>query len=191
MIAADPDLSGELRLAAGRFALAPLSADDADDVLAEFSDPAVVEWMDIEPLRDIAEAKLIVGWAQDQRALGAGLRWAIRERASGAFAGTCGFNHIVVERGRRGEIAYDLARGWQGRGVMGEVLPAVIDFGFGHLRLHRLEAMVTPGNDRSCRLLDRHGFVREGVLVGFGFWKGRYWDQIVYGLTATDASPTL
>jgi ribosomal-protein-alanine N-acetyltransferase len=191
MIAADPDLSGELRLAAGRFDLVPLSADDAGDLLGEFSDPRVVEWMDIEALRGIDEARLIIGWALGQRALGAGLRWAVRERAGGAFAGTCGFNRLVVERGRRGEIAYDLAHAWQGRGVMGEVLPAVIAFGFGPLALHRLEALVTPGNDRSCRLLERHGFTREGVLAGHGFWKGRYWDQIVYGLTRPGGSPTL
>jgi ribosomal-protein-alanine N-acetyltransferase len=191
MSLADPDLSGELRLNAGRFDLVPLSADDAGDLLAEFSDPRVVEWMDIEPLRGIDEARLVIGWALDQRALGVGLRWAIREGASGAFAGTCGFNRIVIERGRRGEIAYDLAHAWQGRGVMGEVLPAVIGFGFGHLALHRLEALVTPGNARSCLLLERHGFRREGVLAGYGFWKGRYWDQIVYGLTRPDGSPTL
>jgi ribosomal-protein-alanine N-acetyltransferase len=180
-----------LRLAAGRFDLAPLGAADAGDLLAEFSDPRVVEWMDIDPLRDLDEALAIVGWAADMRALGAGLRWAIRERAGGVFVGTCGFNAIVVERGRRGEIAYDLHRAWQGRGVMAEILPVAMAFGFGRLALHRLEAMVTPGNDRSCRLLERHGFRREGLLAGHAFWKGRYWDQIVYGLTRRPEAPTL
>ena len=191
MIVSDPDLSGDLALRAGSFDLTPLCAADAPDVLAEFSDPRVVEWMDIDPLHDLDEANLIIGWAVDQLALGAGLRWAIRERDSGSFVGTCGFNRIIVERGRRGEIAYDLMPDWQGRGAMGEVLPAAIEFGFGRLALHRLEALVTPGNQRSCALLERHGFVREGVLAGYGFWKGRYWDQIVYGLTREGASPTL
>jgi ribosomal-protein-alanine N-acetyltransferase len=184
MISPDPDLAGDISLQAGRFQLTPLSIADAPDLLAEFSDPRVVEWMDIDPLRNLAEAELIAGWAQDQLALGVGLRWGIRERIGGAFAGTCGFNRIVLERGRRGEIAYDLAVDWQRRGVMGEVLPEVMAFGFGRLALHRLEALVTPGNLPSCRLLERHGFAREGVLAAHAFWKGRYWDQIVYGLTA-------
>jgi [ribosomal protein S5]-alanine N-acetyltransferase len=67
----------------------------------------------------------------------------------------------------------------------------LIDFGLDTLALHRLEAMVTPGNGRSCRLLERHGFVFEGVLAGYGYWKGRYWDQIVYGLTRGSLDPTL
>jgi ribosomal-protein-alanine N-acetyltransferase len=191
MITPDPDLTGDLIVAAGRFDLRPLDTDDAEDLLAEFSDPRVVEWMDIEPLKDVEEARAIIGWAQDQRALGVGLRWAIRDRASGKFVGTCGFNRIVVERGRRGEIAYDLAIGWHGRGVMSAVLPAVVDFGWRQLGLHRLEALVTPGNQRSCALLERHGFNREGVLAGHGFWKGRYFDQIVYGLTREPSVPTL
>jgi ribosomal-protein-alanine N-acetyltransferase len=191
MIAPDPDLTGDLVLAAGRFDLRPLEMSDAADVLAEFSDPRVVEWMDIEPLRDLDEARAIVSWAQNQRALGAGCRWSIRDRAGGDFVGTCGFNQIVVERGRRGEIAYDLTIPWQGRGVMQAVLPAVVDFGWRRLTLHRLEAMVTPGNQRSWALLERHGFTREGVLAGYGFWKGRYFDQIVYGLTREQQAPTL
>jgi ribosomal-protein-alanine N-acetyltransferase len=191
VITPDPDLTGNLRLSAGLFDLAPLAVEDAPDLLAEFSDPRVVEFMDIDPLQSLDEALVIIGWAQDQLALGAGLRWAIRARDSGEFLGTCGFNRIVVERGRRGEIAYDLKSAWQGRGVMTQVLPAVLAFGFERLGLHRLEAMVTPGNHRSCRLLERHGFRREGVMAGHAFWKGRYWDQIVYGLTRPDAAPTL
>ena len=170
MIAPDPDLSGDLVLAAGAFDLTPLRPADAEDLLAEFSDPRVVEWMDIDPLQTLEEAEAIISWAGDQRALGAGVRWAIRLRGIGAFAGTCGYNRIVLERGRRGEIAYDLCRAWQGRGVMRDVLPAVMEFGWRRLALHRLEALVTPGNERSCALLERHGFAREGVLAGYGFW---------------------
>jgi ribosomal-protein-alanine N-acetyltransferase len=191
MIAPDPDLTGDMVLAAGRFDLRPLEASDAEDLLAEFADPRVVEWMDIEPLTDIEEANAIIGWARNQRALGAGLRWAIRDRAGGEFLGTCGFNRIIVERGRRGEIAYDLAFRWQGQGVMAAVLPAVVEFGWRRLDLHRLEALVTPGNRRSCVLLERHDFRREGVLAGYGYWKGGYVDQIVYGLTQARGAPTL
>lgn len=187
MISADPDLSGDLRISTEVFELTPLCHDDAGDLLAEFGDPGVVEWMDIEPLETLEQATSIIDWAAGQRALGAGVRWAIRRRCDGAFVGTCGFNRIILERGRRGEIAYDLTRAWQGLGVMSQVLPAVIAFGWERLRLHRQEALVTPGNARSCALLERHGFLREGELAGYGFWKGRFWDQIVYGKVADPA----
>ena len=184
MISPDPDLSGDLALVVGPFDLRPLAPSDAPDFLAELADPAVTQFMDIDPLTQIDEAEAIIAWAQNQRALGAGVRWSIRERASGAFVGSCGFNAIVLERGRRGEIAYDLGRAWWGQGVMAAILPALVDFGFGRLGLHRLEAMVSPGNDRSSRLLERHGFIREGVLAGYGYWKSAWQDVIVYGRVA-------
>jgi ribosomal-protein-alanine N-acetyltransferase len=184
VIAPDPDLSGDLAIAVGGLDLRPLDDADAGDLLAHFADPAVVEYMDIDTLTQIDEARAIIDWAKGQRALGAGLRWTIREREGGALAGTCGFNALTVERGRRGEIAYDLSARWQGRGVMSQILPRLIEFGLGRLALHRLEALVTPGNAPSSRLLERHGFAREGVLKGYGFWKGRYWDQIVYARLA-------
>jgi len=184
MVFADPDLSGDLALIVGDFDLRPLGDADAGDLLIHFSDPAVTQFMDIDPMTQLDEAEATIQWAKSQRALGAGLRWAIRERSGGALAGTCGFNTLVVERGRRGEVAYDLGQAWWGKGVMGAVMPSLLDFGFHRLALHRLEAMVTPGNERSCRLLERHGFVREGGLAGYGYWKGRYWDQMIYSRMA-------
>lgn len=172
------------------FVLAALAEGDAPDLLAHFGDPQVVEWLDIEPLTSLAEARETVAWAQARLAAGKGLRWSIRSEAGGAFVGTCGFNSLVLDRGRRGEIAYDLSRAWWGRGVMDAVLPLVIAFGFEALRLRRLEAMVTPGNRHSCALLERWGFACEGVLKDYGYWKGRYFDQLLYALTASGFAPT-
>jgi ribosomal-protein-alanine N-acetyltransferase len=107
---------------------------------------------------------------------------------SGGFVGTCGFHLMTFERGRRAEVGYDLGRVHWGRGVMDEVLPVVLAFGFGVFGLRRIEAMVTPGNARSCALLERHGFRREGLLRDHGYWKERFWDQILYARLATDAS---
>jgi len=173
------------------FDLRLLEEDDAADLLTHFSDPRVTEYLDIDPLSGLDEAKATIAWAQTLHNAGRGLRWGIRERPGGAFIGTCGFNTLIFERGRRGEVAYDLSTAWWGRGVMSGIMPALIDYGLGTLALHRLEAMVTPGNERSCRLLERHGFSREGLLSGYGFWKGRYWDQIVYGLTQGRGDSTL
>jgi len=179
------DLAGEdLTMRVARFDLRPLEDADAGDLFEHFCDPRVVEFMDIDPLVEVAEAQAIIAWAKTLRERGQGLRWTIREAASGGFVGTCGFNLLVFDRGRRGEIAYDLGHAWWGEGVMAQLMPALIAFAFDRLGVHRIDAMVTPGNERSCRLLERHGFSREGVLRGYGYWKGAYWDQIVYARIA-------
>lgn len=173
-------LAGDVGLRTARFELWPLAGPDAADLLDEFSDAEVVRYMDIEAHDDIAQAQAVIEWTQTIRAEGDGIRWAIREREGRAFVGTCGFNNLVWDRGCRGEIGYDVRRELWGQRVMDEVLPAVLQFGFFRLGLRRIEAMVTPGNDPSCALLERHGFAREGLLREYGFWKDAFWDQIVY-----------
>ena len=162
--------------------LRPMEAGDAAELLVLFGDPEVAEFMDIAPLTEIGEAREIVAWAMQLAGRNQGVRWTIRR--GGRLIGTVGFNSLELERGRRGEVAYDLARAEWGRGVMSGILPHVMAFGYERIGLRRLEAMVTAGNLRSCALLERHGFAREGVLRDHGYWNGRFWDQIVYGRLA-------
>jgi ribosomal-protein-alanine N-acetyltransferase len=175
----------EPRLSTARFSLSPLQHSDRDDLFAHFSDPATVEFMDIAPMTAIAEADEAIAWATRLLDAGEGVRWAIRDRAGG-FAGTIGFNNMVRERGSRGEIGYDVVRPQWRQGVMGEVLPAVLDHAFRTLGLHRVEAMVTPGNAASVGLLTAHGFRLEGLLRDHGHWRGRFWDQQLFARLSTD-----
>lgn len=169
-----------------RFVMRPLEAADGPELLTLFGDPDVAEFMDIDPLEEVEEALGVIAWACERREAGLGVRWAIRPAAGGPLLGTCGFNALELDRGRRGEVAYDLARAHWGRGVMSEILPRLLTFGFEGLGLRRIEAFVTPGNERSCRLLERHGFLREARLRDHGFWKGRFWDQLIYARLADD-----
>ena len=171
-------------LQAGPYRLTPLTLNDAAGLLALFGDPAVAEFMDIAPLAEVSEAHEIIAWAQELAGQNRGLRWAIRREGDDTLIGTIGFNALELERGRRGEIAYDLARSEWGRGVMRQIMPYVIGFGFERLGLRRLEAMVTLGNTRSSNLLERNGFLLEGTLRDHAFWKGRFWDQLIYGRLA-------
>ncbi|MGH6965658.1 MAG: GNAT family N-acetyltransferase [Phenylobacterium sp.] len=172
-------------LSTARFDLAPLQPSDRQDLFAHFSDPATVEFMDIAPMTDIAEADETIAWTTRLLDEDAGLRWAIRDR-DGGFAGTIGFNSLVREHGSRGEIGYDVVRARWRQGVMGGVLPVVLDHGFAGLGLHRIEATVTPGNAASVALLTRHGFRREGLLRGHGHWKGAFQDVEMFARLAGD-----
>lgn len=176
---------GPLELETDRFVLRPLTPRDAGGLLAHFRDPEVTEFMDIEPLRTLGEAQAVVAWAGGLLAQGCGIRWGVRTKDGQRLIGTCGFNTLEFERGRRGELAYDVAVVFWGQGVMHEVLPLVLDFGFGRIGLRRIEAMVTDGNVRSTRLLERLGFACEGRLRDHAYWKGRFWDQLVYARLAS------
>ena len=131
------------------FQLTPLAGTDGRDLVAHLGDPATVEHMDIDALADLAGAQAIIAWAASLLATGHGVRWAIRDHA-GAFVGTAGFNALVRERASRGELAYDVVRPRWRQGVMAELLPALLAYGYGDLGLRRIEALVTPGNTASA-----------------------------------------
>jgi ribosomal-protein-alanine N-acetyltransferase len=176
-------VAGEL--ATANFRLTPLADGDRDELFSHLSDAATVEFMDIDPLADLAGADAIIAWATGLATSGDGVWWAVRDR-DGAFVGTTGFAGFVRERGSRGELSYNVVRARWRQGVMAEVLPVVLDHGFRAFDLHRIEALVTPGNVGSAALLERHGFVLEGTLRDHAFWKGRYWDQWLYARLAGD-----
>ena len=67
-----------------------------------------------------------------------------------------------------GELGYLLSPEARGRGVMTSALRLVIDWALGDpLRLERVQAMTDPANEASMRVLERLGFVREGVLRSY------------------------
>lgn len=177
--AAGEALSG---LATADFDLKPLAPDDREELLRHLGDPETVEFMDIAPMPDLAAADAMIAWAEGLAAKG-GAWWAMRDRA-GAFVGTAGLIPTERERGSRGEVSYNVVRARWRQGVMAQVLPALLGHGFETLGLHRIEALVTPGNLASAALLERHGFSREATLRDYGFWKGRYWDQWLYARLA-------
>ena len=61
-------LSRDLDMATPRFALSPLDWSDVSDLFAHFSDPRVIEFLDIDVLTDREEAEGIIAWARTSRA---------------------------------------------------------------------------------------------------------------------------
>lgn len=169
------------RLDMGPLVLQPFTSSDGQDLLRHFGREDVTEYMDMDPITSVAEAEEIIDWAEGIRARAEGVRWAIRYKDGGEFLGTAGFNSIVRARGSRAEIAYDLYPDYWGRGLMRGIIRRLLVFADVELGLRRVEAMVTPGNVRSCRLLEACGFEEEGCLKQYGYWKGAFWDQLIYG----------
>ncbi len=99
--------------------------------------------------------------------------------------GTCTV-YSLDPRNRRAEIGYALVRDCWGRGLMSEALGALIGYAFGPLDLARLEADVDPRNAASIRIIERLGFVREGLLRERWRVGGGTQDSLILGLLRRD-----
>ena len=86
------------------------------------------------------------------------------DKSSKVTIGECGF-HTWNKSHNRAEVFYSLRADRDKRkGLMTEALKAVLDFGFRELQLHRIEALIAPGNIPSVKLVARYGFTKEGTM---------------------------
>lgn len=81
-----------------------------------------------------------------------------------------------------GTLSYWLFDAYRGRGFASEAVSLLVDYAFGALGLHRIEAAVFAENDASRRLLERLGFVHEGTLRECRLLDGTYGDADRYAV---------
>lgn len=88
-------------------------------------------------------------------------------------------------------VGYVVDRAVSGQGVATEALRQVIEFAFGELDLHRLQAEVTPHNRASQRVLMHCGFLRYGRAPQYLQVDGRWQTHDLFQLInrAHDRTP--
>ncbi|TDQ63956.1 ribosomal-protein-alanine N-acetyltransferase [Maritalea mobilis] len=69
------------------------------------------------------------------------------------------------------------------KGIMSEAVARVLPFIFDELDLHRAEAACLVDNQRSMRVLEKNGFMREGQAEGYLKIDGKWQDHVLFGLT--------
>jgi [ribosomal protein S5]-alanine N-acetyltransferase len=114
------------------------------------------------------------------------LRWGIVYKDAppqdeDAVIGMVGFNYWN-RRDHRASIGYDLARAYWGKGFMPEALRAILRFGFEQMALNRIEADCSEDNTASIRVLEKLGFVREGIQREQYFDEGGYHNLWLFSL---------
>lgn len=173
------------KLVTRRLRLRELASHDAPAIVELFNDADVAQFHNLGPMTDISDAAEAIGRVREGTLAGRMLRWAITVPPIDLAIGTVGFLNISPAD-RRAAIGYDLARRCWGQGLATEAVGAVVRHGFQSLELHRIEADVMAGNERSMRLLRTHGFVEEGQLRDYAFFKGRFHTLVRFSLLATD-----
>lgn len=168
-------------LPARRVALRWLQARDVPDLFAVFGDPEVMRYWSRPPMEVLAEAEALLHEIHALHAQRSLFQWAVALLDSDRVIGTCTLFHLDRTH-RRAEIGYALRRAHWGQGLASEAVATLIQFAFGTLDLHRLEADVDPRNKRSLRLLERLGFEREGHLRERYHVGGESQDAVLLGL---------
>ncbi|BAX61475.1 GNAT family N-acetyltransferase [Burkholderia stabilis] len=168
-----------------RLVLRPLREADAQAFFEIWSDAEAMRYFSFEPMTHIEQAAERVTRNLKTSASGQDFVCVLESRETGEALGECALFH-AHEQCRRAEIGFSLRRKYWSGGYMREAASAVIDHAFGTLRLNRLEADIDPRNVASARLLERLGFVREGLLRERWIVGDEVSDSALYGLLASD-----
>jgi [ribosomal protein S5]-alanine N-acetyltransferase len=125
------------------------------------------------PPRDAGTFRAFVDSARRPR----GERFLVCRREDGAIIGVVNLNEIVRGALQSAFVGYYAFAGATGQGLMTEGIRLALRVAFEVLRLHRVEANVQPGNQRSLALALRCGFRREGFSPRYLKIGGRWCDH--------------
>ncbi|QCO67181.1 GNAT family N-acetyltransferase [Luteimonas yindakuii] len=98
----------------------------------------------------------------------------------GRAVGGIGLRTFAGERAVGAEFGYWLGSRHWGRGIMTEVVAAFAPWAMVALDLQRLQATVLDFNHASARVLEKNGFIEEGVLRRAVLKRGRLHDLRMY-----------
>lgn len=169
--------------------LRELVPSDADNVLRIFADDEVTRFYDFDTFTSLGQAADLIVRQATRYEKGEAIRWGITQRANDVVIGTVG---LVISRSSAiGGLGYDLARPYWRRGIMTEALRIAIGYSFLSVNLNRLQALVMPGNVASINLLEKLGFVEEGILREYAFFKGRYQNLHCFSLLRREFKPEM
>jgi RimJ/RimL family protein N-acetyltransferase len=167
---------GVTELGDGVVTLRPWAHADAP-ALAEAldGDPEISRWLDLVPQPySVIDAHAYISAPGEEK-------YAVTDAATGQVLGSIGIRWN--ETGDSGEIGYWLRRDARGRGVMTRALTLLarhaIDAGAARVQLR-----ADPENVASCRVAEKAGFTREGMLRSV-YWNerlGRRQDHVLFSL---------
>ena len=140
------------------------------------------------PETDIFDLKKrIRSWVLNER-FGQGGCWLIFKNSptnpEGEFAGSLMMD--VNLRNRSATLSYWLAKPFTGQGLMTESVKLIIKFAFEHLKLNRLELLVSVHNGKSAAVATRCGFMEEGINRDYELINGKFVDHRRFSLLARD-----
>jgi [ribosomal protein S5]-alanine N-acetyltransferase len=171
-----------MELTTKRLHLRELKQDDWHDVLAYQSDPLYLryyEWTDRTPEAVQEFVQMLIGYQQERPRIK--FQLAVCLKSSQQLIGNCGIR-LKFAGAHEGDIGYELSPQYWGHGYATEAARAIVAFGFTQLNLHRIWSWCVADNAGSAHVLEKLGMQQEGRLRENEYYKGRWWDTLLFGM---------
>ncbi len=144
------------------YSLRNLMPADEQEIFALRSSDEINKYLDRPKANTLDEArnfitKIINGIAKNES-----IFWVVTPKDESKLLGTICLWKISKDEAKA-EIGYELLPENHGKGIMQEVIPRVLQFGFEEIKLEMIEAELSPRNLKSVRLLEKNNFMLAAV----------------------------
>ena len=159
------------------YSLRNLMPADEQEIFALRSSDEINKYLDRPKANTLDEArnfitKIINGIAKNES-----IFWVVTPKDESKLLGTICLWKISKDEAKA-EIGYELLPENHGKGIMQEVIPRVLQFGFEEIKLEMIEAELSPRNLKSVRLLEKNNFTLAAANEENS-------DSVVYALKRT------
>ncbi len=151
-------------LVGNRVTLRLLRRRDAPALLAHLNSPATVRFAGSAPA-SLADMQRFIAWTQRVRRQGRCLVYGVVPSGESAPVGVAQLRKIETDFSVA-ELGFVLGDRHWGRGLFVEGAGLMLDFAFGSVGVHRIEARVAEANGRAHAAMRKIGATREAVLCG-------------------------
>lgn len=189
--APEPSVDAAARVAGAAPALHGATADlrvveaaDAPALFALLSSDEVSRFGTTPP-PSLAAFERFIAWSTTERLAGRHLCLAVVPRGFDTPVGLFQVRALDAEF-RAVEWGFALGSAFWGTGLFVEAATLVLDYLFGTLGTHRVEARAVAANGRGNGALQKLGAVQEGVLRQAFLRDGHYVDQVLWSILAED-----
>jgi len=161
-----------------------LKASDAASLLAMLTTEEVSRFISPPPTT-VEGFERFIAWAQRERAAGRYACFAIVPAGTDTAVGLIQLRQLEPSFGTA-EWGFAIGSFYWGTGMFIEAANLVLDFVFGTVMVHRLEARSAVPNGRGQGALRKLGAMCEGVLRRSFFRNGEYLDQTIWSILDED-----
>ncbi len=171
-----------MELTTERLILRECKESDWPDVLAYQSDPRYLRYYEwTERTAEAVQEFVRMFLAQQREQPRTKFQLAITLKSTNQLIGNCGIRMQSVDA-HEADIGYELSPDHWGRGYATEAASAIVAFGFTELHLHRIWSWCVADNIGSARVLQKLGMQLEGRLRDKEYYKGRWWDTLMFAI---------
>ena len=87
---------------------------------------------------------------------------------------------------KKAEVGAFIDKSFSGKGITTRAMGWVCDYCFNHLGLNKISARINRNNYSSIKMVQKVGFVQEGIFREDDIIKGQYIDNVYFGIIKND-----